>query len=65
MIPVEAPGDEHWGPRQELPGDYQPSEKDGSHVPHPKVDTQTVVSSGDTTVVDSEGKRNSKADGQP
>jgi hypothetical protein len=67
MVPVEAPGDEHWGPRQELPGDYVSSANEASHVPHQPVDSKTVVSSDDTTVVGSEGKRNSKAcgDSQP
>ncbi len=65
MVPVEAPGDDHWGPPQELPGDYAPSEKEGSTVPHPKADAQTVVSSGDTTVVGSEDQPNYKRNSRP
>ncbi len=60
MVPVEAPGDERWGPRQELPGDYEPSEKEGSTVPLQKGDAQTVASSDDTTVVASEPEPTSK-----
>jgi hypothetical protein len=59
MVPVEAPGNDKWGPPQELPGDYAPTEKEGSYVPPApqRTDTQTVLSEG-TTVVESEGKRN-------
>ncbi|KIW68747.1 hypothetical protein PV04_04671 [Phialophora macrospora] len=64
MVPVEAPGDERWGPRQELPGDYALSAMEGSQVPPQPVDSKTVVSSEDTTVVESEAKRNSKAGGE-
>ena len=65
MAPVEAPGDEHWPSPQEMPGDYAPSEIEGS-FPHHKGDTKTVVSE-DKTLVGSEGKRDSKVatDTQP
>jgi hypothetical protein len=62
MEPVEAPSDGRWGPRQELPGDYAPSEKEGSAVPAKtpgeNVDAQDLLSDG-TTVVESDPKRNS------
>ncbi|KAJ9617170.1 hypothetical protein H2200_000891 [Cladophialophora chaetospira] len=65
MVAVEAPGDEHWRPRQELPGDYAPSEKEGSNVPHRKLDAQTIVSTEDTTVVASDGQPDSKRSSRP
>ncbi|OCT52742.1 hypothetical protein CLCR_10580 [Cladophialophora carrionii] len=63
MTPVEAPGDERWGPRQELPGDWVPTPVEGSHASHQPGDSNTMVSSEDTTVVGGEGKRNSKIGG--
>ncbi|EXJ75765.1 uncharacterized protein A1O5_00272 [Cladophialophora psammophila CBS 110553] len=61
MVPVEAPGDAHWPPPQEMPGDYIHSEMEGSSPSPQKDDIKTVVSSENKTLVESEAKLDVKA----
>ncbi|EXJ60443.1 hypothetical protein A1O7_04595 [Cladophialophora yegresii CBS 114405] len=63
MTPVEAPGDERWGPRQELPGDWIPTPIEGSQVSPRPIDSKTVVSSEGTTVVGGQGNLDSEVGG--
>ncbi|OAP61766.1 hypothetical protein AYL99_03969 [Fonsecaea erecta] len=62
MVAVEAPGDEHWPPPQEMPGDYTHSEMEGSRPSQlHKDDIKTVVSSDTKTLVGSDARLDIKS----